>query len=54
MNFLATESSASSGQSENQSIVHQFTREGKLRILFLNESPIGENHKIICRFLVHL
>ena len=40
-NLTATDSRASFGHSENQSMVVQLTSDGKFLILFLKESPIG-------------
>lgn len=41
----AVERRASSGQGKNQSIVVQFTKEGKVLNLLLKASPTGENAK---------
>ena len=53
-NCEATDYKASPGHYENQSIVQQLTSEGKLRILFLKASPIGENAITECKSFLHL
>jgi hypothetical protein len=45
---------ASGGHSENQSIVVQFTIDGKSLILFLKEEPIDEKQSTTCKYFLHL
>ena len=49
-NVFATESSASSGHSENQSMVQQFTSEGNMRRRWRNESDTGDIASTQCSF----
>jgi hypothetical protein len=50
---LAVETSASSGQGKNQSIVVQLTRVGKVRSLRLKSYPTGDMQMTICRLFLH-
>ena len=52
--FEATASSASLGHSRNQSMVQQLTSEGNCRSRSLNASPMGEKHRMMCRFALQL